>query len=174
MSPLDDARLQADAAPGQNAFSGGMVGAGIGGAAGLGIQWWRREKEIQKLMEQGYTREQAEERAPSRVAGALAGAAVGGVGGGMMGYHGTDQGQSLLDALAATGKEGYKGLSTHKFDTQKELDDAMSGFDWDAIKANEAGYENPDARSELGLGPLTPLVEAVTEDDDKKKSLFKT
>jgi hypothetical protein len=59
----------------------GLMGAGIGGAAGAGIHMWRRSQVIDDLIEQGYTEEEAEEMAPSILSGAgygaLAGAGIG-------------------------------------------------------------------------------------------------
>jgi hypothetical protein len=52
---------------------------GIGGAAGAGIQAWRKSRKIDALLDQGYTREEAEELVDTSVGkGAVLGAAIGG------------------------------------------------------------------------------------------------
>jgi hypothetical protein len=52
---------------------------GIGGAAGAGIQAWRKSRQIDALLDEGYTREEAESIVQTSVGkGAVLGAAIGG------------------------------------------------------------------------------------------------
>ena len=51
---------------------------GIGGAAGAGIQYWRRQKEIDRYLKAGYSQAEAEDLVETNVgAGALLGAGLG-------------------------------------------------------------------------------------------------
>ena len=97
--------------PWQYASGLGTLGAGAGGALGLGINWYRRNKAIEELMEEGYTREQAEERAPSRMKGMIGGGLLGALAGGALGYYGGDR-LNAYDAVTPPAPTGPIGQGT--------------------------------------------------------------
>jgi hypothetical protein len=72
------AKPEPNLTPTINDFADWLKPMGIGGAAGAGIQYWRRQKEIDRHLKAGYSQAEAEDLVETNVgAGALLGAGLG-------------------------------------------------------------------------------------------------